>query len=164
MSERWRLRTYDSETDATVLWELKVAFETHLAAGDDEKAAAYESKLTETYRREWLEWVDRCVADDERCVTLLVDDGEAVGYVFVLPERLAFLWDAAVINELYVAADYRGRGAAEALLDAAIDFAREQALPLERLLLDVDPDNERAYAFYEKFGFEPWGEIVAREL
>ena len=87
----------------------------------------------------------------------LVDDGEAVGYVFVLPERLAFLWDAAVINELYVATDYRGRGAAEALLDAAIDFAREQALPLERLLLDVDPDNERAYAFYQKFGFEPWG-------
>lgn len=164
MSEHWLVRTYDSETDATVLWELKAAFETHLAAGDDEKAAAYKSKLTETYRREWLEWVDRCVADDERCVTLLVDDGEAVGYVFVLPERLAFLWDAAVINELYVATDYRGRGAAEALLDAAIDFAREQALPLERLLLDVDPDNERAYAFYEKFGFEPWGEIVAREL
>lgn len=162
----------DDPADRRALWELKTAFETDLAAGTggDDKAERYDAKLTEEYRHRWLAWVDRCVADEPRCVTLAeVDsadgsDVEAVGYVFVLPERLAFVWDAAVVNELYVAPDHRGTGVSDALLDAAVDLAREQDLPLDRLLLDVDPENERAYDFYARHGFEPWGEIVAREL
>ncbi|MFQ3319457.1 MAG: ribosomal protein S18 acetylase RimI-like enzyme [Natronomonas sp.] len=168
MSESHEVRPYDADAavDREALWEHKTAFETGLGSGtgDDEKAAKYESKLTDAYRDRWLEWVDRCVADEPRCVTLAEADGETVGYVFVLPERLSFLWDAAVINELYVAPEYRGTGVADALIDAAIVLARDQQLPLDRLLLDVDPDNERAYAFYERHGFEPWGEIIAREL
>jgi GNAT superfamily N-acetyltransferase len=57
-----------------------------------------------------------------------------------------------------------GTGGADAPLNTAVELAREQDLPLERLLLDVDPDNERAAAFYRRHGFEPWGEVVAREL
>ena len=87
-----------------------------------------------------------------------------VGYVFVLPERLAFVWDAAVVNELYLARAYRGTGVADDLMTAAVDVARRQDLPLDRLLLDVDPENARAAAFYDRHGFEPWGEIVARPL
>lgn len=163
------LRPYDpdDEADRTALWALKTAFETDLAAGTggDEKAARYDAKLTDDYRRRWLAWVDRCVADDRRCVTVAEADGDdAVGYVFVLPERLSFVWDAAVVNELYVVPERRGAGVADALLESAVELARDQDLPLDRLLLDVDPENERAYSFYERFGFEPWGEIVAREL
>jgi len=155
-----------AEADRRALWSLKRAFETDLGAGTggDGKAAAYEAKLTDDYRRRWLAWVERCVADDERCLTLAAVDGEPVGYVFVLPERLAFVWDAAVVNELYVAPAHRGTGVADALVEAAVDLAADQALPLDRLLLDVDPENERACAFYERHGFEPWGEVVARDL
>jgi ribosomal protein S18 acetylase RimI-like enzyme len=32
------------------------------------------------------------------------------------------------------------------------------------MVLDVDPNNDRAKAFYERHGFEPWGEMVARSL
>ena len=161
------LRPYDPDdaADRRALWELKVAFETDLGAGTggEEKARTYEAKLTDDYRRRWLAWVDRCVADDD-CLRVAEAGGEAVGYVFVLPERLAFVWDAAVVNELYVTPARRGTGVADALLEAAVELARGQDLPLDRLLLDVDPDNERAYAFYERHGFEPWGEVVAREL
>ena len=159
------LRPYDAEIDRTALWALKRAFETELgAAGGDEKATAYEKKLTDDYRERWLAWVDRCVAGDPRCVTVAERDDGLVGYVFLLPERLAFVWDAAVVNELYVAPERRGTGVADDLLAAATDVAREQDLPLDRLLLDVDPENDRARAFYDRHGFEPWGEIVAREL
>lgn len=155
----------DDERDVAALWELKSAFETGLGdVGGEEKATAYDAKLTDDYRERWLAWVDRCVDDDERCVTLATVGDEVVGYVFVLPERLAFVWDAAVVNELYVTPAWRGRGVADDLLSVALEVAREQALPLDRLLLDVDPDNGRAYAFYERHGFEPWGEIVARDL
>ncbi len=158
------LRPYNGETDREELWRLKRAFETDLGSGDDVKSERYAEKLTADYRKRWLAWVDRCIVEDDRCVTLAVSGDEAVGYVFLLPERLAFVWDAAVVNELYVVPERRGTGVADDLLETATAVARDQALPLDRLLLDVDPNNGRAYAFYRKHGFEPWGEIVAKEL
>jgi len=49
-------------------------------------------------------------------------------------------------------------------MESAIETARTQDLPLDRLVLDVDADNERAYRFYERHGFSTWGEMVARKL
>jgi GNAT superfamily N-acetyltransferase len=178
------IRPYDAERDRDALWTLKRGFETGLGAGtgDEEKQATYEEKLDDAYRGDWLAWVDRCVADDERCVTVAsapegheaaggngdeagTDGGEPLlGYVFVLPERLAFVWDAAVLNELYVVPEARGTGVADDLMDAALAFARDQSLPLDRLVLDVDRENDRARAFYDQHGFAHWGEMVAREL
>jgi len=161
------IRPYDPERDADALFELKTAFERGLGenTGGDEKAAAYEGKLTDGYRERWLDWVDRCVADDERCVTVAVDEsGTLVGYVFVLPERLSMVWDAAVLNELYVAPAHRGTGVADDLMDAAVALAGDQNLPLDRIVLDVDPANGRAKGFYDRHGFESWGEMVARPL
>lgn len=179
--------------DADALWELKRGFETGLAegTGGDAKATAYEAKLTDEYRARWLSWVKRCVAEDERCVTVAVaddgddredrndrddrddrdgqveggeGDGALAGYAFVLPESLAFVWDAAVLNELFVRPEHRGTGVADDLMAAALEAARAQDLPLDRMVLDVDRGNERARAFYERHGFAHWGEMVAREL
>ncbi|WP_435093150.1 GNAT family N-acetyltransferase [Halorubrum sp. N11] len=170
------VRPYDPESDADALYRLKTAFERGLgeSTGGEEKGAAYEAKLTDDYRESWLAWVDRCVADDERCVTVAVDGGDdldddsaderVVGYVFVLPERLAMIWDAAVINEIYVAPERRGTGLADELMDAAVAVAGDQEPPLDRIVLDVDSANERAKAFYGRHGFEPWGEMIARPL
>lgn len=175
------VRPYDPERDPEALWELKRRFELELGgdAGDDRKRRRYEAKLDPSYRERYLAWVERCVADDPRCVTVAQPrvgeaegdgmgerDGNHVlaGYVFVLPERLSMIWDAAVLNELYVRRPRRGTGLADRLMDAAVELAGEQELPLDRLVLDVDRENERARAFYERHGFSHWGEMVAREL
>jgi len=166
------LRPYDPATDAEGLYDCKRAFERGLGenTGGDEKASVYEGKLTDDYRDRWLAWVGRCVDDDERCVTVAVAEGsesgeeEVVGYVFVLPERLTMIWDAAVINELYVAPAHRGTGVADDLMAAAVDLAADQSLPLDRIVFDVDPANELARAFYDRHGFEPWGEMLARAV
>ncbi|WP_435144296.1 GNAT family N-acetyltransferase [Halobaculum sp. P14] len=152
--------------DAAALWDLKCGFETGLGAGTggDEKAAQYEAKLTDDYRRRWLDWVGRCVDENGGCVAVADDGDSLVGYVFVLPESLSFVWDAAVLNEIFVAPDARGTGVADALLASALGTARAQDLPLDRMVLDVDRENERAAAFYERFGFTHWGEMVARPL
>ncbi|MFC6785219.1 GNAT family N-acetyltransferase [Halobaculum halobium] len=162
------VRPYDAG-DADALWALKRGFETGLGAGTggDEKAATYEAKLTDEYRRRWLDWVERCV--DEQAATVTVADagdpsGELVGYVFVLPESLSFVWDAAVLNEVYLRPEFRGTGVADDLMDAALATAGEQDLPLDRMVLDVDRANDRARAFYERYGFEHWGELIARDL
>lgn len=91
-------------------------------------------------------------------------DPALAGYVFVLPSSLAMVWDAAVLNEIYVGPDARGTGLADDLMEAALALARDQDLPLDRVVLDVDRANERARAFYERHGFTHWGEMVAREL
>lgn len=171
------IRPYDPASDRTELYDCKLAFERELGAGTggDEKAETYERKLTDAYRERWLAWVDRCIEDEERCV-MVADDGRSdgarsetagssiVGYVFCLPERLAFIWDAAVINELYVDPAHRGTGVADDLMAAALELAREQDLPLDRVVFDVDRENDRARAFYDRYGFEHWGEMIARDL
>ena len=160
------VRPYDAEVDRDALWDLKRGFELGLAegTGDDEKGERYAAKLTDDYRDRYLGWVDRCVADDERCLTVADDGDDLAGYVFVLPERLAMIWDAAVLNEIYVRPAHRGTGVADDLMDAALGLAGEQALPLDRIVLDVDRENERAQAFYRRYDFEHWGEMVARKL
>ncbi|MDZ7746198.1 MAG: GNAT family N-acetyltransferase [Halobacteriales archaeon] len=157
------IRPYEPD-DATALWKLKQRFETAMGDTDDDaKAAAYDAKLTDDYREGWLAWVHRCT-DDEDCLFVAEHDGELVGYLFLLPERLAFVWDAAVLNEVYVTPAFRGTGVADDLMERGLDHAREQSLPLDRLVLDVDGKNKRAKAFYERYDFTRWGEMVAREL
>jgi len=152
--------------DADALWELKRGFETGLGegTGSDEKRAKYDAKLTDEYRRRYLDWVARCVDEDEDCLQVAERDGDLVGYAFLLPESLCFVWDAAVLNEIYVRSSHRGTGVADDLMDAAVAVARDQDLPLDRMVLDVDRENERARAFYDRYGFEHWGEMVARDL
>jgi ribosomal protein S18 acetylase RimI-like enzyme len=159
------IRSYDPR-DADTLWDLKRAFESELGAKDEEKSAKYENKLTDEYRDRYLSWVTDCVERDPGCLVVAEDesDREIVGYAFVLPEDFAFIWDAAVLNELYLEPDYRGTDVATTLVTDAFDHARTQSLPLDRILLDVDSENERARAFYERIGFEPWAEMIGCDL
>ncbi|WP_148415226.1 GNAT family N-acetyltransferase [Haloferax sp. KTX1] len=157
--------------DADAFWELKRGFELGIGegTGGDDKLSTYEAKLTDDYRERYLSWVERCATDDPGCVVVaeavsVDDDADLVGYAFALPEEMTFIWDAAVLNELFLDADYRGTGVADELMGAALDHARSQDLPLDRIVLDVDEANGRARAFYERYGFDHWGELVARDL
>lgn len=164
------VRPYRS-TDARDLWTLKQGFETTLGDGSesDAKAAAYREKLDETYRREYLDWVDRCRMEEDRAVQVVdvagsgEEDTQLAGYVFVLPASFAYIWDAAVLNEIYVRETHRGTDVGDELMAAALDVARAQELPLDRVVLDVDPSNERARRFYERWDFESWGEMLVRD-
>ena len=52
---------------------------------------------------------------------------------------------------MFVARDWRGRGVGSALLESAIEFARERGL--HKLSLGVFTHNEAAIALYRKYGF-----------
>lgn len=66
--------------------------------------------------------------------------------VFERPDRL-------LVCDVFVTEPYRGSGLAADLMIHVADRAR--ALGCAELTLEVDVDNERATAFYEKLGFEP---------
>jgi GNAT superfamily N-acetyltransferase len=157
-------KPYDPSQHSTVLWRCKRAFERELGAlGGEEKSKTYDEKLTDAYRERYLAWVAWCTERDPQCVTVAEDGDELGGYVFVLPEELSMIWDGAVLNELYVRESFRGTGLADDLMEAAYDCARAQELTVDRLMLDVDAANGPARGVYRRHGFEPWGELLARE-
>ncbi|USZ69681.1 GNAT family N-acetyltransferase [Halorussus salilacus] len=179
------IRPYDPDRDPEALWALKREFELGLGSGTggDDKREVYEGKLTTEYGERYLDWVFWCTKHDPRCVTVAEVEGESegtgtdsepgegdprtpdlAGYVFVLPQQLAMIWDAAVLNEIFVRPEFRGSGVADDLMESAVEFAEDQDLPLNRLVLDVDRENDRAKGFYDRHGFEHWGEMVARKL
>lgn len=80
-------------------------------------------------------------------------DGEIVGMLHVERSRFGF-------GELgmAVALPWRGRGVGTALLEAAIEWAREEGL--HKLSLSVFPHNTAAIGLYRRFGFVEEGRRI----
>jgi ribosomal protein S18 acetylase RimI-like enzyme len=95
----------------------------------------------------WQEWA----APKDSGATFVLDGGDRFdGMVscFVLDDPSAVLLVA-----MWVAPERRGGGAASALVDEVVAWARRRGA--ERVVLTVEKDNERAAALYRKCGFEP---------
>ncbi len=60
------------------------------------------------------------------------------------------------LKRLYVTRSWQGKGVAQALMDAALDAARDRGA--KTLWLGVWERNQRAVAFYNKYGFARDGE------
>lgn len=82
-----------------------------------------------------------------------ITTGAPIGYAVNCPPDLPVPAEPGDIElkRIYLLSRFHGSGAGEALLDAAIEDARQRGAP--RLLLGTYQDNHRAVAFYEKHGF-----------
>ncbi len=82
----------------------------------------------------------------------VLDDGTRIaGTLGLHPTRA----DGVVSLGMSLLADVRGQGWGKAMLQAAVDHARGAGS--HKIQLEVWPDNERAIALYERFGFEVEG-------
>lgn len=82
-------------------------------------------------------------------------EGEFAGFVTTTVDESATVFDRPdrlVICDIYVREPYRGTGLARRLVERARTRATETGC--DQLVLDVDVENERALAFYEKLGFD----------
>ena len=66
--------------------------------------------------------------------------------------------DDAHLEDLFVDADVRGSGLGRALVDAALERARERGCA--RIELDANEANEPALRLYRSVGFESWSEAA----
>jgi diamine N-acetyltransferase len=87
----------------------------------------------------------REIADRGILTTLAIDSGRLVGFTQLMPSR----------PQPHVAAEWQGKGVAQALLNEAI--ADAAAAGADCLWLGVWEHNPRAIAFYLKSGFEAAG-------
>src|SRR3954464_8298667 len=89
--------------------------------------------------------------DDVGMLLVADEDGEAIGFAAV-----GWKWSSlrgariAVLEDLFVAPEARGQGAADALIEACADRARENGAPVVSWL--TAPDNHRAQAVYDRVG------------
>lgn len=102
-----------------------------------------------------------CDAETFRC--LLERKRRDQYFVVLLDGRVAGFYMLRGLDEgfsvpaygVWIAAQYSGRGLALATLTHAMEASR--ALGCERLMLKVHPENGRARAMYERFGFQQTG-------
>jgi GNAT superfamily N-acetyltransferase len=85
--------------------------------------------------------------------TIALLAGEPPGGVALLTLRPNVWYDGpvALLDELYVRPDLRGRGLGTALLWRAVDLVRERGGRL--MEINVDEDDSGARRFYERYGF-----------
>lgn len=94
--------------------------------------------------------------DDDAIVMVAEQAGRIVGYVYAAIEPLS--WkdlrdECGYIHDLLVDDAARGRGAGEALLNAAIEWLRERGMP--RIVLGTAAQNETAQRLFTRRGFRP---------
>jgi ribosomal protein S18 acetylase RimI-like enzyme len=97
------------------------------------------------------------LADRETVLRLAVRGGELVGFANLGSITITHPVDgpAAELRQLYLPAEAKGTGVADALMDWAIASARARGA--EALYLTVYVDNHRARAFYARYGFADVG-------
>ncbi len=85
-------------------------------------------------------------------VLLVKKDRVVVGMVSLLYLiSTAMGGKVAMLEDMIIAEDYRSQGLGQRLLQAAINFARDQGCL--RITLLTDADNDRAQQFYQQHGF-----------
>ena len=98
------------------------------------------------------DWLKARIGQNESVVLLARHDGAAAGFVQLYPMyssvRTARTW---ILNDLFIAPEFRRHGTARALLDAATQFAREDGAAF--IVLETTRDNEAARALYRAAGW-----------
>lgn len=93
------------------------------------------------------------LGDERFAFRVAESDGQVVGYVKLGPPALPVdaKGSSVELRQLYLLKEWHGLGVAKALMDWAIDEARNRG-GIE-LYLTVYTDNERARRLYEHYGF-----------
>jgi RimJ/RimL family protein N-acetyltransferase len=90
---------------------------------------------------------------DQTAAIVAVDGSTVVGQLTTTRNRNIYAHTAEI--GMSVQSDYRGKGVGAGLIEGAKDWSR--IFGVEKLVLNVVPENLRAIGFYEKMGFVPEG-------
>ncbi|HEX8028779.1 MAG TPA: GNAT family N-acetyltransferase [Vicinamibacterales bacterium] len=105
------------------------------------------------------------LADDAAIVYVAERQGQVVGYVYAAIEPLSWKElrdECGFIHDLLVTEAVRRSGVGESLLDAAIEWLREQGMP--RVVLGTAAENDGARRLFERRGFRPTMVEMTMEL
>ena len=98
-------------------------------------------------------FIEERIQLNESVIFLAMDEGSPLGFVQLYPIFTSVGMDRKwLLNDLYVAEDYRRQGVGKALMNRAKDFALETKAA--GIILETTKDNEKAQALYESLGYQ----------
>lgn len=108
----------------------------------------------------WDEAADGAANGTARAIFFILTDGKPTGLaaLYQHPE----LPGTGELLQVWVAPEYRGCGAADALLDALFRWGTEDA-GFSRVIAEVKASNKRALCFYRRYGFSDRPEVQASD-
>jgi ribosomal protein S18 acetylase RimI-like enzyme len=114
-----------------------------------------------------MELLEKKIASPDNALFIALSDSKVVGFVDIQkssnpPYPMFVQKDFALLDNLYVAPEFRGTGLARSLFEKAKDWAKEQGLP--SLQLKVYDKNKSAIRFYRKEGLIPLSTTFETEL
>lgn len=102
-------------------------------------------------------FIEERLQQNESIIFVAMDGEEPIGFTQLYPKyssvRMIKNW---ILNDLFVASDYRKQGIGEQLIKTAMDFAKKQGSAFVQLETAVD--NYTAQSLYEAIGFEKQAE------
>ncbi|HYN99767.1 MAG TPA: GNAT family N-acetyltransferase [Actinomycetota bacterium] len=90
---------------------------------------------------------------DQTAAIVAVSDSKVIGQLTTTRNRNIYAHTAEI--GMSVQSQFRGKGVGAGLVEGAKDWSR--IFGVEKLVLNVVPENTRAIRFYEKIGFVPEG-------
>lgn len=132
----------------------------------DREASYLRFIVDEDDRRRWVEYMARAYLEDPESILVAEDDGVPVGFIasrsYIFPFKLNGSDRYAIITDLYVLPEYRGRGIGRKLLEECI--SRLKAKGYSRVRLSVWVENSRAIKLYDSLGFKPRVIVMEKDL
>ncbi len=123
------------------------------AFAKDNTASDMELFMNEQFTKEGLM---QEVQEADGIFLLAYDVTEAVGYARIRVENKYKQEGALEVARIYALDKAIGQGVGKALMETCLQIARD--MQMNMVWLGVWEKNERAIAFYEKWGFEKFGE------
>ncbi len=119
----------------------------------------------ENAREKALERARRSIESDDTIVLVAIVDDQVVGYALtdILDTDILEVGKLAVIRELYVKPQYRGRGIASKLVDETQTIVKEEK-GIQYLAAQFPTANFIAEKFYKSRKFRPFISIYLREV
>lgn len=106
---------------------------------------------------EWKQWFDAHNIDNHPLIVAEID-GHAVGYASLSSYREKEAYCSTVELSVYVAASYRKRGIADALMKVILDMAKEDE-SIHMVVSVITGGNEASIRLHDKYGFTYCGSI-----
>ena len=92
------------------------------------------------------------ITNSESVIFIAIDAGQHAGFTQLYPSfssvSIAKIW---ILNDLFVGAEHRRKGIAQALLNEAVEYCKKSGR--KRTVLSTAYDNFIAQKLYEKLGF-----------
>ncbi|MBN2011993.1 GNAT family N-acetyltransferase [candidate division KSB1 bacterium] len=100
-------------------------------------------------------YIESIIPNDDAFLGVAIEADRVVGYVLaqktVYPPVFVNT-DFCMINDIVLLPEFRNQGKGKMLFDAVVDWSRKKGL--DRIQLQVLPENTPALRFYEKLGFK----------